>query len=71
MNLMIDPAALAKALKENSALAKLDLSVNEFEDVHLAALDQALEKNSALTKLDLTCLSMNQRTQTLLSSLKH
>lgn len=48
MNLMIDPAALAKALKENLALAKLDLSVHEFKDVDKTALAQALGKNSAL-----------------------
>jgi len=56
-----DAAVLAQALKENSALTKLDLSIHEFDEVDTAALAKALTENSTLTKLVVTCLSKNLR----------
>lgn len=65
-----DAAALAQALKENSALTEMDLSIHEFDEVDTPAIAQAYIGSLALTKLVLTCLSKNLRSYTLLQWLK-
>ena len=50
-------AALAEAVKTNSKLTKLDLSLNKIDDAGVAALAEAISINSTLGELN---LSLNQ-----------
>ena len=51
----IGAESLSQALKVNSSLSNLDLSVNFIGDPGAESLSQALKVNSSLTNLDLSC----------------